>query len=138
MATKGSRTYKLCLSDAGFDHLLDCHRRVGLVARSLLPFGATVFVGLTIADDLAPAVLAAMLDTPACQSLIGREVRFVGFTSHLADITERLRARVALEAATPRAPKVNRLYAAGLSCLGAAGEEAIGRAYRTLRTIRPV
>ncbi len=138
MATKGSRTYKLCLSDAGFDHLLDCHRRVGLVARSLLPFGATVFVGLTIADDLAPTVLAAMLDTPACQSLVGREVRFVGFTSHLAEITERLRKRVLLEAASPKAPKINRLYVAGLSCLGSADEEAIGRAYAQLRTIRHV
>ncbi|MDJ0277711.1 hypothetical protein QLH51_12975 [Sphingomonas sp. 2R-10] len=137
MDARGSRTYKLCLSDAGFDHLLDCHRRVGLVARSLLPFGATVFVGLTIADDLAPTVLAAMLDAPACQSLVGREVRFVGFTGHLADITERLRERVLLEAASRKAPKINRLYAAGLSCLGSASEEAIGGAYRRLRAIRP-
>lgn len=136
MDARGSRTYKLCLSDQGFDHLLDCHRRVGLVARSLLPFGSTVFVGLTIADELAPTVLAAMLDTPACRSLVGREVRFVGFTSHLADITERLRERVLLEGASSMAPKINRLYAAGLSCLGAAGDEAIGRAYRQLRTIR--
>lgn len=135
MPNRESRTYKLCLSEVGLDHFLDCHCRVAKVARDLAPYGVTLFVALAIADTLSPGKLSAEIDAPACAALHGRTVRFVGFTGHLADLTSRLCDRLAASGRIA-APRVNRLYVAGLSCLGSADDRAIAQAYRQMRTIR--
>lgn len=136
MPVGGSRTYKLCLSDAGLDQFLACHARLGTITRELVPYGATLFVALSVADRLSAVDLAAELTGSRCTGLVGRLVRYVGFTGHLGDLTSRTCERLVGSGVVSRSPRVNRIYAVGILCLSTAEEVEVNLAYEHLRDVR--
>jgi hypothetical protein len=71
-----TRTFKLKVSRAGFDLLVDCHIRLVRETRTLIPYGTTLHVAV---DHLREAVQHGVIsDRPRLGGLAGATILFVG------------------------------------------------------------
>lgn len=91
---RASRTYKLQLSEQGVDQFLACHCRLARITREFIPYGTTLHVAISILDRCDPSEIAAELESPLCGQLGGPSYRFVGTTSRLADVVNRVGRRL--------------------------------------------
>lgn len=91
---RASRTYKLQLSEQGVDQFLACHCRLARITREFIPYGTTLHVAVSILDRCDPSEIAAELESPLCGQLGGPSYRFVGTTSRLADVVNRVGRRL--------------------------------------------
>ena len=89
-----SRTYRLRLSEEGTYLFLAQHHRLALIARSFIPYGATLGVAVMLMEKLETEELVAELAMPALKRFAGKCEHFVGATtalnSALGSILDRL------------------------------------------------
>ncbi|MHA6767729.1 hypothetical protein [Sphingobium ummariense] len=133
-----SRTYKLQLSGQGIDQFLACHCRVARLAKEFIPYGMTLYVAMSLLDASDPADIAAELESPVCNALGGSSNRFVGATSHLADLVEQVGARLADSGHCGRSIATWRLYNVGLSLLLSSEDGELQAAIRRAAQTIPV
>lgn len=137
MARKGSRTYKLRLSPHGVDLFLACHYRLARLAREFIPYGMTLTVAVALLDRLGANDFAAELETVACDRLAGDLVRFVGCSTGLAEVVQRICERLAASDQLGHSPAIGRLYIVGLVAFGLAEDDELMAAYRSAVSRKP-
>lgn len=64
------------------------------MAGEFIPYGTTLYVAMRILDTCDASDILAELETTDCRALAGHATRFVGTTSLLADIVERVVRRL--------------------------------------------
>ncbi|WP_157081205.1 hypothetical protein [Novosphingobium naphthalenivorans] len=133
MAARSSRTYKLRLSDRGIDLFLDCHSRLAHLLREFPPYGATLHVAVMLLDRMQPWDLAGEVADPRCDRLAGNHVRFVGSSSQLAEITQRLMERIDASDEPTSVTAIGRFYLAGLLVFESSEDHRLLEAYRRTR-----
>jgi hypothetical protein len=109
-----SRAYKLRLSPAGIDLLIDCHCRIIRTARALLPYGTTLHAALHCLDGVSDAELLEDLDDLPGYALAGRETLFVGAPRQMAELASQIADRVAEAAPNDPAPALSQIYLVSL------------------------
>lgn len=125
-----SRTFKLKLSPAGVELLLDCHCRLGHLVNELLPFGNTLYCALVHLDRIDTRLIADDLKTLRESGLLGERVCFVGAPLTLTDVTSRIAERLGPEAQRRGPAALNsRLFIVALKQFRLAPSEAIVAAY---------
>lgn len=132
MAQRPSRAYKLKLSGKGIALFLDCHCRLGHLVRDLLPYGLTLRVAVAM---LAMRPLEEILDEIADEELAafaGREIRFVGTSPELAELTTQIIGDLAASGELGKSPPTWHLFLAALSFMRSAEDRMIKRAYENL------
>lgn len=132
MAQRSSRAYKLKLSDKGIALYLDCHCRLGHLARDLLPYGLTLRVAVEL---LAARPIEEIVGEIADQELTafaGKQIRFVGTSPELADLTTQIIGDLAASAELGKSPPTWQLFLAALSFMRSAEDRTIKRTYESL------
>ena len=137
MARKASRTYKLRLSPHGVDHFLACHYRLAKLVGEFIPYGATLSVAVMLLDRLAADEIAAELEDPPSNRLAGDSVHFVGCSTELVGIVQRVADRLTASDQIEGAPSAGRLYHVGLVAFGAAEDGELADAYAKLSMRKP-
>lgn len=82
-----SRTYRLRLSEEGTDLFLAQHHRLARMARSFIPYGATLGVAVMLMEKVETHALVAELAMPSLKRLAGKCEHFVGATAALNSAT---------------------------------------------------
>ncbi len=129
-----SRTYKLQLSDKGVDQFLACHCRLAKMTREFIPYGTTLHVAISILDRCHPSEIAAELESPLCGMLGGPSYRFVGTTSRLADIVDRVGRRLIESGECGAGVATWRLYNVGLIMFLTSEDRELRTAYKSVTT----
>lgn len=127
-----SRTFRLTLSPAGMDLLIDSHCRLIRTTRCLLAWGTTLHVAIAHLDTVAPdGVIDALTQLPAL-GLTGSQVYFLGAPATLNDIAARI-ARQAGEHAPERAPpELRHIYLVALQRMMMADSDVLRAVYASL------
>lgn len=120
-----SRTYKLRLSDEGFDLFLRCHSRVASISRQFIPYGFTLEVSVAMLNKEEACDIAADLLSYECSRAMGRRTHFVGASTNVAAIVREIAVRLVRNQEFSVAPKFLQIHIAALLCLITADEEAI-------------
>lgn len=132
MATRPSRAYKLKLSADGIALFLDCHHRLCQIARDLLPYGTTLRVSVLMLEAMPAEELVSLLEGDKLVRFIGNQIRFVGTSPSLAEVTAQLVDRAVSTGRLARAPRTWLLFIAALSCMRAAQDAVVLRIYEPL------
>lgn len=125
-----SRTYKLQLSEKGVDQFLACHCRLARMTREFIPYGTTLHVAMRILDGCDPAEIVAELESPLCGALGGPSFRFVGTTSRLTNIVDRIASRLIESGECGGGVATWRLYNVALIMFLACEDRELQSAYR--------
>jgi len=108
--TRNSRTFKIRLSPAGMDLLIDCHCHLIRSTRSLIAWGTTLHVAVVRLDGLAPEDVARDLSRLPAASLMGAEEHHLGAPKGLNAIAARIARRVAASAQLQAVPTQASIY----------------------------
>lgn len=92
--SRPTRSFKLRLSPAGMDLLIDCHCHLIRATRSLIPWGTTLHVAVIHLSTLSPADMMAQLDPKRIAGLLGDEEHHVGAPHQLVQIASSIATRV--------------------------------------------
>ncbi len=132
-----SRTFRLTLSPAGMDLLIDSHCRLIRTTRRLLAWGTTLHVAVAHLDTMpADLVLASLIELPAL-GLSGDEVHFLGAPSRLNDIAARIARRVEDLAPTRAPPEFRHIYIVALRHALSASGDGLRAAYQSIDSNTP-
>jgi hypothetical protein len=83
---RATRSFRLTLSPAGIDLLIDVHCRMIRTTRCLLSWGATLHIAMRHLETLPTGQIAtALARLPTCR-LTGPQAHFLGAPNGLADI----------------------------------------------------
>ncbi len=136
MARK-SRTYRLTLSAAGMDVLIDAHCHLIRTTRCLLAWGTTLHIAVAYLDTIAPdAVLARLTELPAA-GLGGAKVHFLGAPARLNDIAARIASRVSAHTPDQAAPELRHIYIVALLEASRAKTDLLQAAYASINGLEP-
>jgi len=129
---KSSRAYKLKLSERGIFLFLKCHCRLCHLVGDFLPYGTTLHVSVTLLERVPAEDLVAEISGPELAAYGGKEVRFVGTSAHLADVTAKLADRIDESGRVHPKPPTWKLFLTALCCMEAADDKFVVRAYDDL------
>jgi hypothetical protein len=109
-----SRTFRLTLSSAGMDLLIDTHCRLIRTTRCLLAWGTTLHVAVAHLDTVsAEAVVASLAELPGL-GLSGSEAHFLGAPTSLSEIATRIARRVSEHPPGRALPELGQVYIVAL------------------------
>jgi hypothetical protein len=114
---RSNRTYKLKVSSAGFDLIVDSHARLVRETRTLLPYGTAVHAALCAMIGADPqARREAIRICPRILLGGGRcaATLFVGASRDMASATDALLAELSLELSPEERPRKTDLYLVAL------------------------
>ncbi|MDB5580796.1 MAG: hypothetical protein JWR80_5972 [Bradyrhizobium sp.] len=127
-----SRTYRLTLSAAGMDVLIDAHCHLIRTTRCLLAWGTTLHIAVAHLDTVAPdAVMAKLTELPAA-GLGGGEVHFLGAPTRLNDIAARIARRVTAEKPDLAPPELRHIYIVALQEVSGTKTDLLRAAYASI------
>jgi hypothetical protein len=132
VAQRTSRAYKLKLSDKGIALYLDCHCRLGHLARDLLPYGLTLRVAVELLASRPIEEIVGEISDEELTVFAGKEIRFVGTSPELADLTAQIIADLAASEELGKSPPTWHLFLAALSYMRSAEDRTIRRTYESL------
>lgn len=133
MAGTLSRAYKLKLSAEGIDLFLCCHGRLCHLAKDFLPYGMTLFVAMTLLERALPDELLDEVTSPQMKIYEGKQVRFVGTSLGLADVTFCVIDRLERSNMLAPLPQIWKLYIAALNYLRASEDADVVRTYDAIK-----
>ncbi len=107
---RSRRSFKLRLSPAGLDVLIDSHCHLIRVTRSLIAWGTTLHVGIEHLDALPTAEIINRLKVEELDCLCGGEEHHVGASNGLWDVATRISERVQHAAPGGRQPSLGTIY----------------------------
>jgi hypothetical protein len=134
---KSTRTYKLRLSDQGIALFLEQHSRLASLLRDFIPYGETLAVAIALLEAQPPCEVAGELASTLCKQGLGDNIRFVGFSPEVAELTKRISENLLAAGETSSAPKVVSIYTAALTTMKSADDREILRAHRRFERVRP-
>jgi len=132
MVGNRSRTYRLHLSSEGTDLFLACHYRLARIARSFIPYGATLSVALLLMGSVDTDELVAELTMPSLKKLVGNEEHYVGASAQLKPFAGAILERVAASDHIDARPTVAKLHVAAIAIMAASEDRALARAFQRL------
>jgi len=115
--TRQSRTFKLRLSPAGMDLLIDSHCHLIRSTRSLLAWGTTLQVAVSCLDLVPPTVVIERLADFAKAGLSGSEEHHLGAPKGLNVMATRIAERVVDNAPDADPPTLSAIYIVALQQL---------------------
>lgn len=124
-----SRTFKLRLSPAGIDLLLECHCRMMKATRRLLAGGATLQVAIDHLANVPARQVREALDRSTETGLSGSEMFFFYAPATVKDVAIRIAERVNEIAPADTPPALAHIYITALQQLATADSQAIQAAY---------
>ena len=130
-----SRTYRLTLSAAGMDVLIDAHCHLIRTTRSLLAWGTTLHLAVAHLDAVAPDAVIARLAELSAAGLGGGEVHFLGAPARLNDIAARIARRVSAEMPDQPPPELQHIYIVALQEASGASIDLLQAAYASINAL---
>jgi hypothetical protein len=132
MTTTSSRAYKLKLSDDGIKLFLRCHGRLCLLVPELLSYGTTLYVSVAALSHSSTEDLIAEVSAEDLLGFGGKEIRFVGTSTQLAQATARLSERIGASGHLHPVPQSWKIFLAALRAMQSADDKLIVRTYDAL------
>ncbi|QJR02792.1 hypothetical protein HH800_11720 [Sphingobium yanoikuyae] len=111
---RARRSFKLRLSPAGLDVLIDSHCHLIRTTRSLIAWGTTLHVAIEHLDTLSTAEIIDQLKVPELGCLGGGEEHHVGASHRLWDVATRITERVQESSPEGRQPNLGTIYIVAL------------------------
>lgn len=130
---RATRSFKLRLSPAGMDLLIDCHCHLIRATRSLIPWGTTLHVAVIHLATLAMSDTDALLDRLAAAGLFGEEEHHVGAPHHLAQLASSIAVRIGETGSRRGPPSLGMIYLLALQHLLAADTAHLLAVYERMR-----
>lgn len=134
MKGSASRAYKLKLSPAGLDLLIECHCRLIRAMRALLPYGTTLHVALHSLERVPSASLREDLDVLPRHNLAGDHIIFVGAPKDMAMLASQIVGRLHEAASHAVAPSIAHIHLVALQRLRTAHVDDMAWAMERCRT----
>jgi len=132
---RARRSFKLRLSPAGLDVLIDSHCHVIRVTRSLIAWGTTLHVAVEHLDTFPTVDIVGKLQALELDHLGGAEEHHVGASNRLRDTATRITERVQMGSTDGRQPNLGTIYLLALLQITKADEvdlmDAYGRALQS-------
>lgn len=130
---RATRTFKLRLSPAGMDVLIDSHCHLIRTTRSLIAWGTTLHVAVNHLDTVPVSVIAEALAALRASPLTGTEEHHVGAPHRLWDVASQIAAR--LRSAIPDAepPSLGVIYILALQLMARADHAALLAAFERVK-----
>ncbi len=128
-----SRTHRLGLSNKGVDAFLACHHRLACLTRSFIPYGATLYVALLIAETLDAEAIVEQLDRPRTLDYAGPKRHCVGTPAIFSDLVLRLIDRVVASDFHWKKPRSGEIYLACLNIMIEAEDAELSKAYQRMQ-----
>lgn len=130
-----SRAYKLKLSNDGIFLFLRCHCRLCHLVGDFLPYGSTLHVSVALLERVPTDDLLAEIQDAQLSAYGGKEIRFVGTSPQLAELTARLAIRISESGCVHPVPQTWKLFLAALCCMQQADDKYVVGAYDRLCAI---
>jgi len=132
MAARRSRTYRICLSHEGTELFLSCHCRLARLMARFIPYGATLFVAVLLAEASDPAELVAELEDRSINRLFGSAEHFVGASGRLSNIVEAICDRLIEQDGIRDRPPVARIQLASLTIMAGSEDGELVQGYHRM------
>lgn len=132
MAGNRSRTYRLRLSKEGTDLFLSCHYRLARIAKSFIPYGATLSVAMLLIGAMDIDELAGELSMPSVKRLAGNEEHFVGASAQLTNYATAILERLEASSLIANRPAVGKLHVVAIAFMAACEDHALAQAFQKL------
>ncbi|MBB3357020.1 MULTISPECIES: hypothetical protein [unclassified Novosphingobium] len=107
---RARRSFKLRLSPAGLDVLIDSHCHLIRVTRSLIAWGTTLHVAVEHLSTLSTGEIIEQMKLHQLDSLGGAEEHHVGASNRLWDIATSITERVQETSPDGRQPNLGTIY----------------------------
>jgi len=130
---RASRAFKLKVSPAGFDLLVDCHTRLVRETRALLPYGTTLNVAVHYLASLSLGELVNDLAVVRLRDWAGSTPLFLGGPKSLVGVAMTIVDRIARARPYPTPPELGQIYLLALYRLGGATPVAVAQAFEQIR-----
>ncbi|MCW2338188.1 hypothetical protein M2337_002421 [Sphingobium sp. B2D3A] len=130
-----SRTFKLRLSPAGMDLLIDSHCHLIRSTRCLLAWGTTLQVAVSCLDMVPANVVIDRLSSLATAGLAGTEEHHLGAPKDLNVTATRIAERVTKTVPGEAAPMLSSIYIAALQQLTRTDCDTLREAYERVRPL---
>jgi len=129
-----SRTFKLRLSPAGMDLLIDSHCHLIRSTRALLAWGTTLHVAVECLETVPTATLRQTLASKPEAGLFGAEEHHLGASRSLREIVSRISERISGPEASRPPPTIAQIYIVALQHLTRTDAETLCATYERMRT----
>lgn len=129
-----SRTFKLRLSPAGMDLLIDCHCYLIRSTRALLAWGTTLHVAVLCLDAVPTSKLLEQLSQMPESGLVGAEEHHLGAPRSLSQIVARINDRISQTAPEWSQPSMGHIYIVALQQLTRTDGATLRAAYEVAKS----
>jgi hypothetical protein len=123
------RSFKLRLSPAGLDVLIDSHCHLIRVTRSLIAWGTTLHVAVEHLSTLSTGEIIEQMNVQEIDCLGGAEEHHVGASNRLWDIATSITERVHETSPDGRQPNLGTIYILALMQIPKAGNSDLMSAF---------
>jgi hypothetical protein len=131
--TRQSRTFKLRLSPAGIDLLIDSHVHLIRSTRALLAWGTTLQVAVDCLDNMPAPIVLEQLGSLAKAGLQGDEDHYLGASKSLNQTANRIAERVGKVALGRDTPTLANIYILALQQLTRTDHKTLRAAYARMK-----
>jgi hypothetical protein len=111
---RSTRSFRLTLSQAGMDLLIDAHCHLIRATRRLLSWGATLHIAVCYLDTLPSERISKSLAALPQSGLIGSDLHHLGAPARLADVAASISRRAGGAAGLPPPTRLGDIYIAAL------------------------
>lgn len=132
--SRATRSFKLRLSPAGMDLLIDCHCHLIRATRCLIPWGTTLHVAVVHLSTIATSEIDILLDSLSDVTLSGQEEHHVGAPHNLAWLAAAISARLDHVGNRPAPPSLGTIYLLAFHCLLAADTAHLLQLYERMKS----
>lgn len=126
---RARRSFKLRLSPAGLDVLIDSHCHLIRVTRSLIAWGTTLHVAVEHLSTLSTSEIVDQMKEHELDCLGGAEEHHVGASNRLWDIATSITERVQETSPDGRQPNLGTIYLLALMQIPKAGKSDLISAF---------
>lgn len=126
---RARRSFKLRLSPAGLDVLIDSHCHLIRVTRTLIAWGTTLHVAVEHLSTLSTSEIVEEMKKQELDCLGGAEEHHVGASNQLWDIATSITERVQETSPDGRQPNLGTIYLLALKHLPKAGKSELISAF---------
>jgi hypothetical protein len=128
-----SRTFKLRLSPAGMDLLIDSHCHLIRSTRALLAWGTTLHVAVTCLDKVPAEMMFEQLARLRDAGFGGTEEHHLGAPKALNDIAIRIAERMSRSVPDLEPPTLAHIYILALYHLSRTDADTLKKAYESVK-----
>lgn len=130
---RATRTFKLRLSPAGMDVLIDSHCHLIRATRSLIAWGTTLHVAVNHLDTIPLDTMSEALAALRASPLSGAEEHHVGAPHRLSELASQIAGRMRSVTPDGQPPPLGIIYILALQQMARADRAALSAAFERAR-----